>query len=64
VDAGEVINIGDTPSDLLSGKNAGCLLSLGVTNGTHTVEQLSEIENDGLLSNILELRQIIEDLVI
>jgi phosphonatase-like hydrolase len=57
-----VINIGDTPSDLLSGKNAGCLLSLGVTNGTHTREQLSVIENDGLLSNISELRWFIENL--
>ena len=61
-DAAEVINIGDTPSDLLSGKNAGCLLSFGVTNGTHTREQLAIIENDGLLSNILELSQIIENL--
>jgi phosphoglycolate phosphatase-like HAD superfamily hydrolase len=59
---GEVINIGDTPSDLFSGKNAGCLLSLGVTNGTHTREQLSVIENDGLLSNISELKWIIENL--
>jgi len=59
---GEVINIGDTPSDLLSGKNAGCLLSLGVTNGTHTREQLSAIGNDGLLNNISELRWIIESL--
>jgi phosphonatase-like hydrolase len=58
----EVINIGDTPSDLQSGKNAGCLLSLGVTNGTHTREQLSVIENDGLLNNISELRWIIENL--
>lgn len=58
----EVINIGDTPSDLLSGKNAGCLLSLGVTNGTHTYEQLSIIENDGLLNNISELRWVIENL--
>jgi len=60
---GEVINIGDTPSDLLSGKNAACLLSLGVTNGTHIREQLSVIENDGLLNNISELRWIIENLV-
>lgn len=51
----QVINIGDTPSDLLSGKKAGCIYSLGVCNGTHTREQLENIPNDGLLNNIGEL---------
>ena len=35
-DAKRVIKIGDTPSDLKAGRNAGCLLSLGLTNGTHS----------------------------
>ena len=55
----QVIKIGDTPSDLQSGKNAGCCLSLGVTYGTHTKEQLSEYPNDGLINNILEIKQLI-----
>lgn len=54
-DPEQVINIGDTPSDLLSGKKAGCIYSLGVCNGTHTREQLQSIPNDGLLNNIGEL---------
>jgi phosphonatase-like hydrolase len=56
----EVIYVGDTPSDLASGKNANCLLSLGVTNGTHTEEQLKDYPNDGLLESLLNLKSIIE----
>jgi len=51
-----VIKIGDTPSDLEAGRRANCLLSLGVTNGTHTKEQLERYDNDGLLPSILALR--------
>ncbi|TKG88486.1 HAD family hydrolase [Puteibacter caeruleilacunae] len=50
----EVIKIGDTPSDLQAGKSAGCLLSLGVTNGTHTAEEMSKFENDGLIPSLAE----------
>lgn len=60
-DAYEVINIGDTPSDLKSGVKAGCRMSLGVTNGTHTREQLQFIQNDGLLDSVLGLKSIIEN---
>jgi phosphonatase-like hydrolase len=52
-----VIKIGDTPSDLQAGRNANCLLTLGVTNGTHTKEQLKKYDNDGLLENISELKR-------
>jgi len=60
-DASTVINIGDTPSDLKSGIRAGCKMSLGLTNGTHTRNQLSIHRNDGLLSNLFELKQFIEN---
>lgn len=55
----KVIKIGDTPLDLQAGKNANCLFSLGVTNGTHTREQLGKYENDGLLDNISGLKKYI-----
>ena len=58
-DSSEVINIGDTPSDILSGNNAGCRYSLGVCNGTHTQEQLSNYPNDGLLNHIGEITNFI-----
>lgn len=50
-----VVNIGDTPSDLLSGRSAGVGLNLGLTNGTHTREQLEPYPHDMLLTSLLEL---------
>jgi phosphonatase-like hydrolase len=61
-DSKQVIHIGDTPVDLAAGINANCLLSLAVTNGTHTREQLQQYPNDGLLDSLLELPKIISNL--
>lgn len=58
-DPQRVVNVGDTPSDLKSGLRAGCRLSLGVINGTHTRQQLAIYRNDGLLTNVGELREVI-----
>jgi len=55
-DSKKVISIGDTPVDLEAANNANCLLSLGVTNGSHSREQLGKYSNDGLLSSLLELK--------
>lgn len=60
-DKSQVINIGDTPVDLLFGKNAAVRLALGVCNGTHTRAQLSQHPNDGLMEKINDLIEIIED---
>ncbi|WP_420147636.1 HAD family hydrolase [Spirosoma sp.] len=54
-----VINIGDTPSDLLSGRAAGVALNLGLTNGTHTREQLESYPHDLLLGSLKELPALI-----
>lgn len=54
-DLEEVINVGDTPVDLLFGKNAGVRYALGVCNGTHSREQLAAHSNDGLLEKISDL---------
>ncbi|QJD79166.1 HAD family hydrolase [Spirosoma rhododendri] len=50
-----VVNIGDTPSDLLSGQAAGVALNLGLTNGTHTRAQLETYPHDKLLGSLREL---------
>lgn len=50
-----VVNIGDTPSDLLSGRAAGVALNLGVTNGTHRADQLDTYPHDYLLGSLAEL---------
>ena len=54
-DPRQVINVGDTPSDLESGCRAGCARSLGLTNGTHSRQQLARCPNDGLLGSLTEL---------
>jgi len=54
-DPNQVINIGDTPNDLISGIEAGVRYSFGLTNGTHSLEQLSSYPNHGLLSSMDEL---------
>jgi phosphonatase-like hydrolase len=58
-DPQQVINVGDTPSDLESGRRAGCARSLGLTNGTHTREQLAHYPNDGLLASLSELHKLL-----
>jgi phosphonatase-like hydrolase len=62
-DVKRVIKIGDTPSDLAEGKNAGCRFSLGVTNGTHTREALQKCENDGLLHDLIEFKTLLENYI-
>jgi phosphoglycolate phosphatase-like HAD superfamily hydrolase len=59
-DPRHVINAGDTPSDLQSGHAAGVFLNLGVTNGTHTMEQLISHPHDALIGSIDEIINVIE----
>lgn len=59
-DPQQVMNIGDTPADLESGKRAGCARSIGVINGTHTHAQLSQYPNDGLYDSLAEVQQLLE----
>ncbi len=54
-----VINIGDTPSDLLSGRAAGVALNLGVVNGTHSRSQLEAYPHDSLLNSLAELPKVV-----
>jgi phosphonatase-like hydrolase len=56
VDPKQVVNIGDTPSDLMAGRNASCAFSFGVTNGTHSQVQLDNHLHDGLFSSLVELQ--------
>jgi phosphonatase-like hydrolase len=50
-----VAKVGDTPSDLQEGTAAGCGLVVGVTNGSHTREQLAPFLHTHLISSLLEL---------
>jgi phosphonatase-like hydrolase len=50
-----VAKVGDTPADLEAGRNAGCGMTLGVTNGSHTEDQLARHPSDGLLPSLSDL---------
>src|SRR5262249_15130210 len=53
-DPRRVAKVGDTPADLLEGKNAGCGLVVGVTQGSSAPEQLSRFPHDHLLRSVAE----------
>ncbi|MFN8343653.1 MAG: HAD hydrolase-like protein [Spirosomataceae bacterium] len=59
-DPQKVINVGDTPSDLQSGRAAGVYLNVGVTNGTHTAEQLMPHPHDALIGSVAKIIDILE----
>jgi phosphonatase-like hydrolase len=50
-----VAKVGDTPSDLQEGTAAGCGLVVGVTNGSHTREQLAPYPHTHLIASLQEL---------
>jgi phosphonatase-like hydrolase len=58
--ADEVIKVGDSITDIEEGKNAGCALSIGVTTGAHSFEQLNSSHPDLIISDLLDLSKIIK----
>ena len=59
-DSKKVVKVGDTPVDLAAGRNANCLFSLAVTNGSHTEAELALLDNDGLLPTLGHLKGFLE----
>jgi phosphonatase-like hydrolase len=55
----EVVNCGDTPSDLLSADAAGVALNIGLLNGTHPRHLLEPHPHDVLLNSLLDFPQTI-----
>jgi len=62
-DVRRVIKIGDTPSDLGEGKNAGCKYTFGITNGTHSREQLEVLQHDGLFEEMSAFKSFMEGIL-
>ena len=58
-DSRAVAKVGDTPADLEEGHAAGCGLVIGVTNGSHTAEQLKAFPHSHLIANLGELPDIV-----
>jgi phosphonatase-like hydrolase len=54
-DPRSVAKVGDTPADLEEGTGAGCGRVIGVTNGTHTREQLAVHPHTDLIGSVAEL---------
>jgi len=58
-DAGEVVKVGDSIIDIEEGKNAGCSLTIGITTGAHTYEQLASANPDHIINHLPELLPLI-----
>ena len=51
-DPARVAKVGDAPADLEEGTNAGCGWVIGVTEGSHTREQLAPLPHTHLVANV------------
>lgn len=51
----EVLNVGDTVSDLQAAHNAGVAVSVGVLSGAHSEEQLKRQPHTRLISSVADL---------
>jgi phosphonatase-like hydrolase len=57
-DPRRIAKVGDTPADLLEGRNAECGLVIGVTCGSSTREQLERFQHDHLIGSVAELPEL------
>src|SRR5215471_10879149 len=58
-DPRRIAKVGDTPADLLEGKNAGCGLIIGVTQGSCAREQLERFPHDYLIGSVAEFLELL-----
>lgn len=56
----EVVKVGDSVIDIEEGKNAGCVLNIGITTGAHTFTQLQTANPDHIIDDLIELLPIID----
>lgn len=59
-DASTVLKVGDSAIDIEEGKNAGCGITVGITTGAHTREQLEQANPDYIIGSLDELTTIIK----
>jgi phosphonatase-like hydrolase len=55
-----VMKVGDTPNDMLQGKNAQCLWTIGVNSGAFTIDELENAGADFIVDNPFEILNINE----
>ncbi len=56
----EVLKIGDTPADLVSGYNAGCAGNVGVLSGANSKEVLEIYPHSHIINSVANLPELIE----
>lgn len=59
-DPSQVAKVGDSQIDIDEGKNASCGLTVGVTTGAQTREQLESVQPSCVIDNLKELLSILE----
>jgi len=57
----EVLKIGDTPADLISGYNAGCAGNVGVMSGANSYEVLVKHPHTHIISDVSKLPELIQE---
>ncbi|RAJ08873.1 phosphonatase-like hydrolase [Chitinophaga skermanii] len=55
-----VIKVGDSTIDVEEGRNAGCDISIGITTGAHTKEQLANAQPSYIIDDLSEILTIIQ----
>ncbi|SEO32078.1 phosphonatase-like hydrolase [Mucilaginibacter gossypiicola] len=60
-DSTAVVKVGDSAIDIGEGKNAGCGLTIGITTGAHTMEQLLVAKPDHIINQLMDLLPIIDN---
>ncbi len=55
----QVAKVGDTPSDLQEGESANCALIIGVTEGSHTREELLPYKHTHVVENVTKVPAIV-----
>jgi len=58
-DTNQMVKIGDSCIDIEEGKNAGCLLNIGITTGAQTETQLMEAKPDYIVHSLTEMLEIL-----
>ncbi|HTL08533.1 MAG TPA: phosphonatase-like hydrolase [Chitinophagaceae bacterium] len=59
--AAEVAKVGDSIIDIEEGKNAGCSITVGITTGAHTLQQLQTAHPSCIINNLSELLTLINN---
>lgn len=57
----KVVKIGDSAIDIEEGKNANCILNIGVTTGAQTFEQIAVANPDYIIKDLIDLLAIVEE---